>query len=179
MVILSSFFFVGGALFGYFVVFPFAFKYFMSFASEYIRPLPSMKEYFSLASFMLLTFWVIFELPVVLTLLARIGIISAAFLRKNRKYSILLIFIISAILTPTPDMVNQFLMAGPLMILYEVSIWGARVFGKRGGDSGGKGRGIGTFTCCDGYGLHLRLHHAIPEIAHQRTWHKAGEFCRL
>jgi sec-independent protein translocase protein TatC len=131
IVALSSVFFVGGGLFGYFVVFPYAFKYLMSFASDYVRPLPSMKEYLSLSSMLLLAFGLIFELPLFLTMLARIGIVSTPFLRKNRKYAILLAFVVGAILTPTPDAVNQTLMAGPLIILYEVSILGARFFGKK------------------------------------------------
>jgi sec-independent protein translocase protein TatC len=137
IVILSSFFFVGGGLFGYFIVFPYAFKYLMSFASNYVKPLPSMKEYLSLASMLLLAFGLIFELPLFLTVLARMGIVSAAFLRKNRKYAILLAFVVGAILTPTPDAVNQTLMAGPLIVLYEVSILGARFFGKKEKTEGG------------------------------------------
>jgi len=131
VVILSSFFFMGGALFGYFVVFPYAFKYLMSFASDYVKPLPDMKEYLSLASMLLLAFGLIFELPLFLTMLARIGIVSVSFLKKNRKYAFLLSFVVAAILTPTPDIVNQLLMAGPLMVLYEISILGARIFGKK------------------------------------------------
>jgi sec-independent protein translocase protein TatC len=130
-VILSSFFFMGGALFGYFVVFPYAFKYLMSFASDYVKPLPDMKEYLSLASMLLLAFGLIFELPLFLTMLARIGIVSAPFLKKNRKYALILSFVVAAILTPTPDIVNQLLMAGPLIVLYEISILGARAFGKK------------------------------------------------
>ena len=130
IVFLSSFFFVGGALFGYFVVFPFGFKYFLGFATEHIRPLPSMKEYMSLSSKMLLAFGLVFELPLIITLLSRLGLISVAFLKKNRKYAILLIFIIAAILTP-PDAVTQILMAIPMMVLYEISIIGAKIFQRK------------------------------------------------
>jgi len=130
IVFLSSFFFVGGALFGYFVVFPFGFKYFLGFATEHIRPLPSMKEYMSLSSKMLLAFGLVFELPLLITLLSRLGLISVAFLKKNRKYAILLIFIIAAILTP-PDAVTQILMAIPMMVLYEISIIGAKIFQRK------------------------------------------------
>jgi sec-independent protein translocase protein TatC len=130
IVILSSFFFIGGALFGYFVVFPIGFKYFLGFASEHIRPLPSMKEYMSLSSKMLLAFGLVFELPLIITFLARLGLISVAFLRKNRKYAILIIFIVAAILTP-PDAVSQVLMAIPMMVLYEISIIGAKIFERK------------------------------------------------
>jgi sec-independent protein translocase protein TatC len=90
-----------------------------------------MAEYFSLASILLLAFGLVFELPLVLTMLGRIGIVTPSFLGKNRKYAILLIFTAAAIITPTPDVVNQCLMAVPMMILYEVGILGVRFFGKK------------------------------------------------
>ena len=130
IILLSSFFFVGGSLFGYFIVFPWGFKFFLGFASETIRPLPSMKEYLSFSSKLLLAFGLVFELPLVITFLAKLGIVSVEFLKKNRKYALLLFFAGAAILTP-PDVVTQVMMAMPLMLLYEVSIIGARIFGKK------------------------------------------------
>ena len=130
VVFLSSFFFIGGSLFGYFVVFPFGFKFFLGFATESIRPLPSMKEYLSFSSKLLLAFGLVFEMPLVLTFLARLGVVSVDFLKKNRKYSILLFFVGAAILTP-PDVITQVMMALPLIVLYEISIIGARIFGKK------------------------------------------------
>ncbi len=130
IVILSSFFFIGGALFGYFVVFPWGFKFFMGFATDTIRPLPSMKEYFGFSAKLLLAFGLVFELPLVLTFMAKLGIVSVDFLKKNRKYALLLFFAGAAILTP-PDVITQILMALPLMVLYEVSIIGAKIFGKK------------------------------------------------
>jgi sec-independent protein translocase protein TatC len=130
IVILSSFFFIGGALFGYFVVFPWGFKFFMGFATETIRPLPSMKEYFGFSAKLLLAFGLVFELPLVLTFMAKLGIVSVNFLKKNRKYALLLFFAGAAILTP-PDVITQILMALPLMVLYEISIIGAKIFGKK------------------------------------------------
>jgi sec-independent protein translocase protein TatC len=129
IVILSTFFFLGGSLFGYFVVFPFGFKFFLGFASDSIRALPSMKEYLSFSAKLLLAFGLVFELPIVITFLARLGIVSVDFLKKNRRYALLLFFIGAAIITP-PDVVTQIMMALPLMVLYEISIVGARVFGK-------------------------------------------------
>jgi len=85
VVVLSSFFFIGGALFGYFVVFPWGFKFFLGFATETIRPLPSMKEYFGFSAKLLLAFGLVFELPLVLTFMAKLGIVSVEFLKKNRK----------------------------------------------------------------------------------------------
>jgi sec-independent protein translocase protein TatC len=70
-------------------------------------------------------------MPVVITLLSMLGVVTPQFLSKNRKYAILINFVIAAVLTPTPDIVNQSLMAGPLIILYEVGIICARVFGKK------------------------------------------------
>jgi len=130
IVFLSSFFFVGGALFGYFVVFPFGFQFFLSFATETIRPLPSMKEYLSFASKLLLAFGLVFELPLLLTFMSRLGLVSVAFLKKNRKYAFLLFFVMAAILTP-PDVVTQTMMALPMMVLYEISILGARLFKRK------------------------------------------------
>lgn len=130
IVFLSSVFFIGGSLFGYFLVFPWGFKFFLGFATETIRPLPSMKEYLSFSAKLLLAFGLVFELPLVLTFLARLGLVSVDFLKKNRKYALLLFFAGAAILTP-PDVVTQIMMAFPLMILYEISIIGARIFGKK------------------------------------------------
>ena len=138
IVFLSTFFFVGGSFFGYFIVFPYGFKFFLGFASEIIQPLPSMREYLSFASKLLLAFGLVFELPLIITFLARLGMVSVSFLKKNRKYALLLFFAGAAILTP-PDVVTQVMMALPLIVLYEISIIGARIFGgkKPGNESDG------------------------------------------
>ena len=130
IVFLSTLFFLGGALFGYFIVFPWGFKFFLGFATDTIRPLPSMKEYLGFSAKLLLAFGLVFELPLVITFLAKLGLVSVAFLKKNRKYAILLFFAGAAILTP-PDVVTQIMMAIPLMLLYEISIIGARIFGRK------------------------------------------------
>jgi len=129
-VISSSILFVGGALFGYFVVFPFGFKFFMSFANEYIKPLPSVKQYFAFSTKLLLAFGLVFELPVVAFFLAKMGLINDTFLKKQRKFALLLIFVMAAILTP-PDVVTQLMMAGPLLALYEISILVTKLAGKK------------------------------------------------
>ncbi|MFZ1982984.1 MAG: twin-arginine translocase subunit TatC [Desulfatitalea sp.] len=134
ILLLSTLFFAGGVLFGYFVVFPFGFKFFIGFASETIRPMPSIREYLSFASKLLLAFGLVFEMPMVITFLARLGIVSADLLKKYRRYAILLFFIVAAILTP-PDVISQILMALPMMLLYEVSIVGARLFGRKKADA--------------------------------------------
>lgn len=131
---LSILFFAGGVLFGYFIVFPFGFKFFIGFASETIRPMPSIREYLSFASKLLLAFGLVFEMPMIITFLARLGIVSADLLKKYRRYAILIFFIVAAILTP-PDVISQILMALPMMLLYEVSIVGARLFGRKKTDA--------------------------------------------
>lgn len=130
IVFLSVFFFIIGSSFGYFIVFPYGFKFFLGFATETIHAMPSMKEYLSFASKMLLAFGFVFELPLVLTFMARMGLVTVPFLQKNRKYALLLFFVGAALITP-PDVVTQVMMAMPLMVLYEISIIGARIFGKK------------------------------------------------
>jgi sec-independent protein translocase protein TatC len=126
----GTFFFVLGILFGYFVAIPVGFRFFLGYATDFIKPLPSMKEYLSFSIKFLLAFGVVFEFPMVLILLARIGVVDARTLAKQRKYAILLIFIFAAVMTP-PDLISQVLMALPLMGLYELSIVLARIFGKK------------------------------------------------
>jgi len=129
-VVCSTILFVGGSLFGYFVVFPFGFRFFLGFANDYIQALPSVKQYFSFAIKLLLAFGVVFELPVVMFFLARMGLVTPELLRRKRKYAILLTFVLASILTP-PDVVTQLMMAGPLIILYEISILIATIAVKR------------------------------------------------
>lgn len=130
VILLSGFFFVGGALFGYFGVFPIGFKFFLAFAKGVIVAKPAVGQYFSLASKLLIAFGIVFELPLILTALARLGIISVEFLTKNRKYALLIFFIGGAMLTP-PDPLSQCMMAIPLILMYELSIIGARLLGKK------------------------------------------------
>ena len=127
----SSLFFFGGAAFGYFVVFPPAFKFLLGYSNDFLSPMPTVKEYFSLCLHLLIAFGAIFELPIFMVLLAKMGIVSVSFLNRNRKYAILLAFVIAAILTPTPDVINQCLMAFPLMALYEVSIVAVWLLGRK------------------------------------------------
>ncbi|HHD64743.1 MAG TPA: twin-arginine translocase subunit TatC [Desulfobulbaceae bacterium] len=128
--LVSTICFLGGAAFGYFVVFPPAFRFLVGYSSEILDPMPGVSEYFSLALRLLIAFGVVFELPVLMVFLAKMGIVNSPFLKKYRKYAILISFIIAAILTPTPDVVNQFLMAAPLIILYEVSIVAVSIFAR-------------------------------------------------
>jgi len=130
----ASFFFLGGAIFGYYVVFPYGFQFFVSFGGEFVKPLPSMKEYLNFASFLLLAFGLVFELPIFIFFLAKLGLVHPRTLKKGRRYAIPIIFFLSAIITPGPDPISQCLMAVPLCILYELGIWAAVLFGKPSGE---------------------------------------------
>ncbi len=129
-VIFSTVLFATGVSFGYFVVFPIAFKFFMGYSSEIIKPLPSIKEYLNFSCKLLFAFGVVFELPLFTLFLAKIGLVNEKMLRSKRKFAILGIFAVAAILTP-PDVVSQILMAIPLLVLYEISILVAKYFGKK------------------------------------------------
>ena len=129
-VVAGTFFFTLGILFAYFVAIPVGFKFLLGYATDFIKPMPSMKEYLSFSIKFLLAFGLVFEFPVVLVLLARIGVVDAKTLARHRKYAILLIFIFAAVMTP-PDLISQLLMAIPLMGLYELSILLSKIFGKK------------------------------------------------
>ena len=120
-VLFSSILFVVGSLFGYLVVFPYGFQFFLSFATEDIQALPSVKQYFSFAIRLLLAFGVVFEMPVVVFFMTKIGLINPESMKRFRKFAVLGSFVLSAILTP-PDVATQVMMALPLIVLYEVSI---------------------------------------------------------
>ena len=122
--------FISGVLFGYFVVIPVAFRFFASFSSEYITPMLRTSEYLTFANKMLLCFGISFELPVFAFFLSKLGVLSADFLKRKRKWAIVIIFIAAAVLTPSPDVVSQLLMAAPLLVLYEVSVWIVHFFGS-------------------------------------------------
>ena len=128
---LSTICFLGGTAFGYFVVFPPAFRFLVGYSTDFLSPMPAVTEYFSLSLRLLIAFGVIFELPILMVFLAKIGVVDVAFLNKNRKYAILINFIIAAILTPTPDVVNQMLMGVPSLVLYEVSMIAVWLFGRK------------------------------------------------
>jgi sec-independent protein translocase protein TatC len=130
-VVLSTLCFVGGALFSHYMVFPWAWRFFASFSTDYMEFLPRIGPVFSLYTRLLLAFGVIFQLPTLVFFLARMGMVTARFLIRNIKYAVLIVFIVAAVLTPTPDVVTQTLMAGPMLGLYLISIVIAWAFGKR------------------------------------------------
>jgi len=129
-VLFTTIFFSLGASFGYFVVFPFACRFFLHIGSEF-QPVITVDKYFSLALRVLLGIAIVFELPTLTFFLSRMGLITSRFLTKNFKYAVLIVFIIAAIITPTPDMVTQTIIAVPMMGLYGISILVAIVFGRR------------------------------------------------
>jgi sec-independent protein translocase protein TatC len=120
-VLMATFFFLLGASFAFFVVFPFGFKFLLGYASGDIYAMPKLNEYLSFTVTLLIAFGAIFELPVIIFFLAKIGIVSPQFLRKQRRYAILAIAIVAAVLTP-PDPVSMMLMMVPLLVLYEFSV---------------------------------------------------------
>lgn len=129
-VIFSTVLFLLGGFFGYFVVFPFGFKFFLGFSDETIRALPAIKEYFSLALKLLFGFGIVFQLPLIMVFLGKMGFVNAPMLARGRKFALMLVFVVAAILTP-PDVISQVLMAFPLMFLYEISIILVRIMGKK------------------------------------------------
>ena len=130
-VIVGSLFFLMGAAFAQLVVIPFAMRFLVTFPGADLTPMISIGSYVDFVLKFTLAFGAIFELPVAITLAARMGLVTPQFLAKNRKYAILINFILAAILTPTPDVFNQSLMAGPMILLYELGIISARIFGRR------------------------------------------------
>jgi sec-independent protein translocase protein TatC len=130
-VALSSLFFIGGAAFAHYLVFPLTFKFFGSFASDTLTFMPRVEPAFALYMKLVLIFGGVFQMPTVVLLLARLGLITAGFLWRHSKYAVLIIFIIGAVLSPGTDPVGQFLMAGPMIVLYLISIGFAWLFGKK------------------------------------------------
>jgi sec-independent protein translocase protein TatC len=120
-----------GLLFCYFVVLRFAMNFLLSYKTADLTPMISIGYYLDFVIKFMLAFGIIFELPFIIIFLTRIGLFTPEFLAKNRKYAILLNFIIAAVLTPTPDVFNQLLMAGPLIVLYEIGIIGAKLLRKK------------------------------------------------
>jgi sec-independent protein translocase protein TatC len=120
-----------GAAFGYLVALPVLFRFLFSFGTPWVTALPSMKESLDLVLRLLFVFSILFELPLVLYLLGRIGIVTAAGLRKGRRYALVAVVVAAAVLTP-PDVVSQLLLAAPLYLLFEAGIVLCAVGGRKG-----------------------------------------------
>lgn len=130
-VVVGSLLFLGGGAFSLKVVTPYAVQFLLSYSRPGLQPMISIGSYIDFLLKFTLAFGLVFELPLAITLAARMGLVTPKALARNRKYAVLGAFVASAILTPTPDAFNQALMAGPLIVLYEVGILCARLFARK------------------------------------------------
>ena len=120
--LISLLLFYLGASFCYFVTLPFGIRFLLGYQSAYVKPMISVERYISFCAVFTFAFGITFELPLVLALLSYLKMVTARFLTKNRRYAILLIAILSAVVTPTPDVFNMGLMGGPLYVLFEIGV---------------------------------------------------------
>ena len=118
-----------GAAFAFYIVFPLIFQFFLGFSTDTIQAMPAVKEYLTLVLKLLFAFGLSFEIPIVIMILVKLGLVDAAGLAAKRRYVIVWAFIMSAILTP-PDIISQTLLAIPMLLLYEVGILLAKMKGK-------------------------------------------------
>lgn len=128
-VVFTSFFFLLGALFGYLVVFPWACRFFLNLGSDF-NPVLTVDTYFSFSLRVLLGIALVFELPTLVFFLSKIGLITSRWMIRNFKYAVLAVFVIAAVITPTPDMVTQSIIAVPMLGLYGLGILISFLFGK-------------------------------------------------
>ncbi len=126
-VFFATLMFLIGASFAYYIVVPFGFDFLINFGSQVVTVMPSIGKYVGFFTKLLFGFGIAFELPVITFFLAMVGLVNDRMLKDFFKYAVILIFVLSALLTP-PDVLTQFLMAGPLIILYGVSIMIAKTF---------------------------------------------------
>jgi sec-independent protein translocase protein TatC len=133
-VILGTFSFVAGLAFSYYVVIPYGYKFLIEFGGDTDEAIITLTEYFGMTLKLMLALGLVFELPVLLMLLGKFGIISAQFLNHYRRHAVFLIFVVSAIATPSPDAFTMLIVAVPLWLLYELSVvgvwWVSRLKGK-------------------------------------------------
>jgi sec-independent protein translocase protein TatC len=126
----GSVFFLGGAAFGHYYLFPMTFRFLVDFGGTDMEFLPKVDEYYSFYSWFLLGLGLVFQLPVVIFVLARIGLVTPGFLLRKFKYAVVISFVLAAIITPTPDMVTQSLLALPMLGLYLLGVGVAALFGR-------------------------------------------------
>ena len=127
LVVSSTVLFMVGVAFCYFFVFGQVFKFIQSFAPKSITAAPDIEAYLGFVISMFIAFGLAFEVPIVVIVLARLGVVTVDKLKDFRSYFIVLAFIIAAIVTP-PDVVSQLALAIPMCILYEIGIWAAQLF---------------------------------------------------
>jgi sec-independent protein translocase protein TatC len=123
--------FAVGATFGYQILFPPAVKFLLNFGSDVATPYIRISNYAGLMLRLLFWMGIVFETPVVLFFLSKIGIVNSKFLAKQRRYAILIAFVLGAIITPTFDPINQTLVALPIIALYESGIWITKFSGRK------------------------------------------------
>jgi sec-independent protein translocase protein TatC len=126
----GTLFFLGGAAFGHFLLFPMTFGFLGSFAGENMKFMPRVGEYFTFYSWFLLAIGAVFQTPIVIFILARIGLVTPGFLLRHFKYAVLIAFIVAAVVTPTPDVVTQSALAVPMLALYLLGVGVAWIFGR-------------------------------------------------
>jgi sec-independent protein translocase protein TatC len=119
--------FVAGVCFAYFIFLPPALNILLHFGGDIARPMIDVSSYVSVLVRLLLAVGLVFEIPLVITLLAKLGVVSPQKLAKGRKWAVLAAFVLGAIITPTVDPINQTLIAAPIIVLYELSIWLAKL----------------------------------------------------
>jgi sec-independent protein translocase protein TatC len=122
----GTIFMVLGAVFAYKIILPFTLAFFANLSTQDIKPMISFKNYIDFITTILLSFGLVFEMPILIILLTRFGIIKVEFLTKNRKYAVLIIVTLAAIITP-PDVISQILLASPMLILFEISIIASKI----------------------------------------------------
>ncbi|MBX3017144.1 MAG: twin-arginine translocase subunit TatC [Bdellovibrionaceae bacterium] len=127
----GSVLYIAGVVFGYFLALPAAFDFLMMFGDGTDKPMITIDHYLSFFTTMLLVFGLAFELPLIIVILGMLGFVSQDFLRKNRRYMVVILAIASAILTPTPDAISMFTLLIPLYILFEISIFFVGFFEKK------------------------------------------------
>lgn len=144
-VLVSSLLFVAGAVFAHQLVFPTVFNFFASFQNDFVDPVWTMREVFSMTTQLILAFGICFEMPVLVFFLAISGIVTPKQLFGWTKYAVLVAFIVAAVLTPTPDAVTQTLLAGPLIALYLLGVGVAWLFaGKKRGAAESDAKSVAT-----------------------------------
>lgn len=126
----SSMLFIAGALFCYFLILPYGLSFLLSFATDTITPQISIGFYISFVFKLILVFGIVFEVPLVTLMLVQAGVVTPEFLSSNRSYVIVGAFVAAAVLTP-PDAITQVFLAGPLIVLYEISIWASKIIVRR------------------------------------------------
>jgi sec-independent protein translocase protein TatC len=129
-ILFGTVFFVMGGLFGHYVLFPRTFSFLVDYGGQDVKFMPKVSEYYSFYSWFVLGLGLVFQLPVVMFVLSRIGLVTAGFLLRQTKYAFLACFVVSAVITPSGDIVNQTALAVPMMGLYLFGVLVAWMFGR-------------------------------------------------